>query len=348
MLTGSRYLATEGTVGRQKCAAGLILVTLRRPARASRDRLGVDVDAALANLDGETVETAPGGAPDHVARHLVRREVTGVAEPSRAVSKDEVRKVCHGTAAIGIALLEERQQLAVVETNDVKARASAIAGGGGEGRNRPRWELLDAAGVDHPILVSAPRPREVRDHRHSGGGEQHQQRYEGEPLGPAGRALTRPGRVRGGSGRPVFGGGATLTITPMIRPRHGRRGAARHRAPGPCDPHQRAALRETARTWRGSNRGAAALAPRAASSLSALADGTVECRPLVIREVDGDDRIRVEDLRVGVVEEGVGVDWLPPRVGLRQLLGLDGGPFVTVVERSRPRTCTCCAASRSM
>ena len=45
-------------------------MTLRQSARASRDRSGVDEDAAVANLDGETVETARRRAEDTLARHV--------------------------------------------------------------------------------------------------------------------------------------------------------------------------------------------------------------------------------------------------------------------------------------
>ena len=70
--------------------------------------------------------------------------------------------------------------------------------------------------------------------------------------------------------------------------------------------------------------------------LSALADGAVECCPLVVGEVDGGDHSRVEELWVGVVEEGFDAEGLRPRARFGQSLYVDGCPFVALVEPPRP------------
>ena len=79
--------------------AGLDCVPLQRSASARRDLARIDVDGAVTDLHGKAVETDRRGDPhvNDVASHVVRERVTGIAEPARAVVRNEVRAVRRDT-----------------------------------------------------------------------------------------------------------------------------------------------------------------------------------------------------------------------------------------------------------
>ena len=203
----------------QKRGPGLEFIAPQRSACAARDLAWIDVDGAVPELHRRAVETAWRGDAHvrHLAGHVVRERVTGIAEPARAVARNEVRTVRDAAPrTVKNTPRAQSQQLTLVKTNDVKRGSFDVVA---ERRDRPRGEVVEKTHVDPWIRVW---PHEAPDRRDARGGEQ---RERDEVA-----ATQLPG-LRGPQPRARRG---AVPRRRAVRPRRARAGATgSHRGPSP-------------------------------------------------------------------------------------------------------------------